>query len=63
MSKSDLTEVGYGKKRFYHTRNLAFKKKSILYSDDEAFYESLGGDFYLYKEQSGKKYYRRIGSE
>ncbi len=59
MAKDNLDSVGYGKKRFYHTNNLEFKTKSVLSMDEMTLQENLGDDYYLYKEQSGKKYYRK----
>lgn len=59
MSKSEISEVGYGKKRFHHTTNLAFKEKGMYCMDCDTFEESIGDDFEIYKkDDKGRTYYR-----
>ncbi len=59
MSKSEISEVGYGKKRFHHTTNLAFKEKGMYCMDSDTFEESIGDDFEIYKkDDKGRTYYR-----
>ncbi len=61
MGKEHLGQVGYGKKRFYHTINLDFKDKQVV-NIPEVDFKDLVKDFEVYKEQGGRTYYRAIKS-